>query len=322
MRKFKGGLEGASILEIALIFGLVGLIAWFYYRQHRNRQINEDIRLRKRAFNAFARYVKSRNIVPSEEKLLERLTAFLELPHYQKHWLFEQEDLFNKCVRKLDKDTSEFHYQLMALKAKLGFTEKKDGKVLRNTVDVPVGTVFYDQHRGQRALFEVTEINHNYLTVRKLHEIKAGIRELELLMRRREGMYFFQALVVRQEGNLVFLRHSGLLFRQQRRQYLRSELQIGVELAGEAGRSVNLSGGGALLELYEPISGLIEDESYTIMVQFSETRYIETVFRVIEIISTNRLRGEFTNLHVSDQDYIIQYVMSHSRESIKEATTT
>ena len=181
------------------------------------------------------------------------------------------------------------------------FIEKEQGKVIKSTVEIPVGTEIMAENG---TTFRVREVLTSGLLVESTGK-KQEMNSTTFTFQRKEGSYIFQTKLRHQEGDLV-LKHSVLVQREQRRKHVRSAIEIPVNLNGYLTSSIDLSGGGCMVRIEGSRAGFEEGRDVELLFFIDTHKKIKARGK---IIFTGKLfcRIRFTVIDERDRDELIKF---------------
>ncbi|MCB1173621.1 MAG: PilZ domain-containing protein [Leptospiraceae bacterium] len=329
---------------IGLIVGLVLLVLWLERRLDRRRKDQAE----SASLAQWHRYILQFQLNPVQVAALSDLADALTNPLLDRHRLFQESDLFeqtlqtwqNKTQPGTAADQKELRIRLKELwqiQTLLEFRDKKAGRELKNTLEIPVGSRIL-QPDG-RLLGTVHENQVDYLLLRNpprraarasaitdsaspvaapMAAAGSGTPDpgaLTCVLRRPEGLYQFTSQTLAHPdlpAGYRILQHAERLERIQRRNFPRCPVQISGYLDGVTVQLKDLSAGGAQLQCSAVTSrwqsALQQKQSLRLTFPIAQFKIESTVLLVR--ISQSTLSVTFEKIREGDRDRIVRYLRS------------
>jgi TM2 domain-containing membrane protein YozV len=333
VRNVAGGFQPPSPLELAAqLLGLIGVILVFVllYRQlHlRNRRRREQY-----SANRFIELAQGLRLSHSDRDLVRRLAEYLDYPREELHTLLRDRTIFEKAAARLVatewNEADDLARPLTALAVRLGWKERDSGHIVRSTGDLPPGTELYDSEG--RPLFQILEVHPAHLDALILQDLPAHWRkrrELELNFRRREGFYTMRTTIIATESaaglagtRAVLSHHPGRVVRRQNRAYFRRDIRLPARLDSQPAHTLNLSGGGVLLELAGPPAAGLEHQPgdrVNVRIDLKPRDFIRCAARVIAVRADGRiLHLQFVDLQEAGRERLIHMLFDEDRRDAR-----
>ena len=321
--KISGSFRPAGTTEIVVFLLIVIFIVLLFFTIHYFQRRNA-VRLRIRhSERSFLRKVRSLHLTPTDLSLINSLACGLLHPEEEKHLLVRKRDCFDSCVGLyLAREAvasagnqEERDRDLLALRVRLGFTERAEGKIIRNTADLSAGVVLTNS--SGRPLFRLLNVLPGYLLTESLAGRPAPGRLLELLVSRPEGKYSFETTVMKIDEDRVQLQHSAQVQRLQKRDFYRYDVVLPARLGPYNTRTRNMSGGGACLELPDGLNTSLIGERRRLKIELAPADVFETDAIIINVREKARLvHVAFLDVREGRRDHVIGRLRQFGRAPV------
>ncbi|MCR9144940.1 MAG: PilZ domain-containing protein [bacterium] len=331
MQHISTGFVPPSPLELALQLTALFVVVFGYAYLYRRIQAG---RRRERVALSESRFIEGCHelrLPPGDRQLLRRLAAYLPRPDEELHTLLRDREIFQAALDALlqteyrEHETPGAARPFAALGVRLGFRAQSSGRIVRSTADLPVDTLLHSTE-GE-PLFRVREVHPAHLDVEIINDLPADWkrkRDLELSFRRREGFYMFEASLIATEdaagsaGTQAVLSHNrGRILRRQNRKHFRRELRLPARLGKLEGHTINLSGGGALLEFND--ARKIEarpGDALDLSLELDARYTLRSTARIIALhVEQSQIQVEFARIRDADRDRLIKYLFGEEGRS-------
>ncbi len=307
-----GSFHPASPWEILGFLGLITVAAVFFALYSRRARNRLERNRRRRSNKAYQGGLGLLQPSPTDARLLELLADRLGRPEEEKHLLLSKREVFDQAEADLLETFPDKARDLMALRVRLGYGARTDGRTLRNSADIPPATKLTDAQGN--LLFRVLSVHPGFLLAENASERDqiAG-KGLELYISRPDGKYLFRSAVLKSQEDRSALQHDAELKRIQARDYFRRDIALPVRINTLASRTYNLSGGGACVE--RPPGDYSLDDVLGLLLELEPAEAgIPIQARVAHADDPGRLHLEFLRIREGDRDRIIRALMTIQRQ--------
>ncbi|MEQ9366455.1 MAG: PilZ domain-containing protein [Leptospirales bacterium] len=331
MQHISTGFVPPSPLELALQLTALLTVVFAYIFIYRRIQAGRQSARIAYSESRFIEGCHESRLPPGDRRLLRRLAEYLPRPREELHTLLRDREVYQAAVDALlhteyrEHETPGAARPFAALGVRLGFKAQSSGRVVRSTADLPAQTVLYSA--DDAPLFRVLEVHPAHLDVEILTDLPPDWkrnRELELSFRRREGFYRITASLIAAEtavglaGTRAVLSHNrGPVHRRQNRRHFRRALRLPVRFGEAHGYSINLSGGGALLEFSDgakPSGG--PGEVLDLTLELDARAIVQCTARVIALRGPQaQVQVEFVRIRDADRDRVIKLLFGEEGRS-------
>ncbi len=365
MHHISTGFVPPSPLELALqlsaLFAVIFAYAFLYRRIQTRRRESRVAHSESR----FVEACHELRLPPGDRALLRRLAEYLPRPEEELHTLLREREVFQAALDALlhsEYRESEAAIQarpFTALGVRLGFKARSSGRIVRSTADLPPDTLLFaasnaedadvqenrnDSDRSrpdadaddESALFRVREVHPGHLDVAVLRPLPPNWksrRTIELSFRRREGHYTFATQIIAvdsQSGEAdasraVLAHNQGRVRRRQNRRHFRRDTRFPARFGNSQGYTLNLSGGGALLELNSalPTADSRPGDVFDLALELDSRNTVRCPARIIVMQDAGRrVQVEFVRLRDADRDRIIKTLFGEEGRSARDAGDT
>jgi hypothetical protein len=226
-------------------------ILFYYHGREKRRHREERQRVAEELWNE---HVQRLELPPSWVEVAETLARYLRDP-VDRYLLFENQHSFNAAAQAALADDAVREGTVSALRVRLGYSVSPEGSPL-STASLSQGTEVFVRSRTHRepvrATVRAPDPHHLQL---QLHEPERHFRRgsaVELYYRNARGVFRILTDVLGQEEQVLSLRHTERVSREQKRRFFRKRLSVPIRVSYDSEeaerhptRVRDLGGGGA-----------------------------------------------------------------------------
>lgn len=339
MQHISTGFVPPSPLELALQLTALFVVVFAYSLIYRRMTAGRRLARETHSASRFIEVCHDLRLPPGDRELLRQLAEYLPHPREELHILLREREVFQRALDALlhseyqDQERPGAARPFTALAVRLGFKAQSSGRIVRSTGDLPPDTILFNA--DDTPLFRVLEVHPAHLDVVLLKDLPAdwkNNRDLELNFRRREGYYMIEASIIATETGTgvaetraVLSHNQGRITRRQNRKHFRRDIRLPVRFGKTAAHTVNLSGGGALIELdttasyakkQEPVEIPRPGDTLELVLEINPRTIVRCTARAILVQDEGRsLQLEFATIQAADRDRIIKLLFGEEGRS-------
>jgi len=309
---FKQSLPGAGLT--------LGLLALFIFLLLYVQSRHDRSMARERATlyaSRFEELMRSLDLPTGSAALIERMAHYLRDPS-KRYLLLTHEATFNSCLRKMRADGTLSPALVASLRLRLGYRAVNPEKTPLSSGDITEETPMLlvrasdKKESRKREHGIVASVKPDYLEL-QLEEpaaFRSGER-LTLYFCNFAGLYSWTTKVMRSEGSLLRVAHSGMVQGVQRRSYYRRKITLPVyirRIGDDHGyiKSLlqDLGGGGA--RMVNPRGIFERGDLLELAFNPSDRRWLKVPAEVVRLGRDGSLSVRFGRLRESTRDAILR----------------
>ena len=298
----------AHLLAGGVILVLLGLPYILATRLGRRRRLRD---LESRMQMHMEDWATQAELSPSELALVRELGQYLPEEHTT-HLLLKEPLTFEAARRLMIDEHPERSRDLRSLAIRLGFRERAPGRTLRDTSDLPAGSLLFDAEGNP--VVRILSLEPGHLEAETLPGIALRGRRLSLTVSRPDGLYALQTEIIHRKDHRLLLGHA-VFERRQARRFFRKPLIVPASLGGVECQTGDLSGGGARLRM--PTRALAArfsvDDLQTLVLRM-ESAEIRCTARIVHVVPEELfVHVAFERIREGDRDRIVRAVLKPER---------
>ncbi|MFW5695034.1 MAG: PilZ domain-containing protein [Alkalispirochaeta sp.] len=240
--------------DFVLLGGVVSIIlVLLATMEHHRRRQEEENRRRRRASPQLAQ--PGRRLSPDDERILSRLGWLMRNPR-NRHRLLDDPALFLKAARRAIREGIATERELMDFARRVGLTVDHISSDRMSTLKLSAGVeVSVADDAMNSGAGTVAAVHGDSLRIRLRRGYTAfgyGTR-LDVVCNSNQGLFRFSSVVKDSSGKVLHLDHTDRIDHVQRREHLRHDIEIPVQVGEPGGallpsRTDDLSIGGAAVK--------------------------------------------------------------------------
>ncbi len=308
--------EIAAFFLIVILFVVV--LVSYGVRRHR-------VYLRRRAEEKSRRYtelVGMRNLLPTDEDIIDRLAQYLRDPS-EKHLILQRQSTFNQTAALALDDNEVGPGQISALRVKLGFTGRPVGLRPRSSTEIPPSSsIILETSRDAQFEGVVTNAGTDSLRVRlkDRHSSLPTGESVHVVYQNDSGVFTFDSTVLLTDINKIQLQHSEQISSVQDRSHYRRPLKLPVYIRGvlsdeepEASEFLDIGGGGASIR--NPAERFSAGDSVELTFHPDGDTTLDLVATVVRTSRRGKvIHVRYGNIRESDRDRVYRLIFHPSEK--------
>jgi c-di-GMP-binding flagellar brake protein YcgR len=241
------------ILFIAVLVAFVVLIVLVYFLQ----ELKAKARHFRNATEVYDHLTLQLGLSRSERALVDRLAGCCKPPD-KKYLVLLSSHTFDACAERLREKEEIPEMTLAALRLKLDFSARRPEDIPASSSELPRGMRVTLTQKGKTAMkAQVSRQDPEALVITVAEGSMLPTRGVPLTVyfQNQSGIFAFLSHVRKLSGRTVFLDHSEVIKRSQRRKYYRRSVRLSASITVENNQEqqlattiLDLSGGGARIE--------------------------------------------------------------------------
>ncbi len=303
------------IIYFLILLTIIFLFSWYYKREKQ-----KSIKKRKEVSEKrLQKYIKELKLNQKEIETLQKISKLTKNP-YDIPAIIEKKALFNKYAQKLLDKSPSLSRHISSLRVKIGHKADKIDQILHSTAEIPeYSQVHIIISNGETIRGNVSSVKQDYIVITKNNDKTRIISGKNVIIQyqNQSGIYYFPSKLINMKNREIFISHSEIAKRIQRRRFYRKRVHIPAIIKNESNDTTyfaiieDLSGGGAKIKTKENIPPKNE---IVIILPISENEKLTLKAKVISS-EKGKIRVTFIDLHPALKDKIINFIFHNKRLS-------